>query len=83
MDAGKSFLQSTDRCIAKQIKLRENPSADELQKQLSVINKEFDFIFSSFKTFNLKLEKGCHKSPLSRKNKMLQQEWAGFAEINA
>ena len=32
MDAGKSFHQSTERCIAKQIKLRECPSADELEK---------------------------------------------------
>ena len=69
MDAGKSFHQSTERCIAKQIKLRESPSADELEKQLGVVNREFDFIFSSFKSFNLKLEKGSHKSPLSRKNK--------------
>ena len=67
MDAGKSFQQSTDKCIAKQIKLRESPTADELEKQLSVVNREFDFIFSSVTSFNLKLEKGAHKSPQSRK----------------
>jgi hypothetical protein len=41
----------------KQIKLRENPSAEELEKQLSVINSKFNYIISSYKSFSLKLEK--------------------------
>lgn len=34
MDAGKCFQKSSQKCIAKQIKLKENPSAEELEKQL-------------------------------------------------
>lgn len=57
MDAGKNFQKSANMCFTKQIKLRENPTAEELVKQLSVINQKFNYIISSFKSFNLKLEK--------------------------
>jgi hypothetical protein len=30
MDAGKHFQKSTDKCLAKMIKLRASPSADDL-----------------------------------------------------
>ena len=40
------------------IKLRASPSADDLQKQLKVINDKFSYIISSFKSFSLRLEKG-------------------------
>lgn len=30
MDAGKNFHKSAEKCLAKQIKLKENPTADEL-----------------------------------------------------
>jgi hypothetical protein len=46
-----------ERCLVKQIKLRDNPSADDLEKQLGVINQKFSYIISSYKSFNLKLEK--------------------------
>jgi len=45
----------------KQIKLKEDPSADELEKQLAVINKKLNPIISSHKSINLKLEKGNRK----------------------
>jgi len=37
----------------------ENPSADELVKQLQVISCKFSLVLSSFKSFNFKLEKGA------------------------
>ena len=58
-----------ERCLAKQIKLRDNPSAEELEKQLSVLNNKFNYIISSFKSFNLKLEKCNVSSKLSRRKK--------------
>lgn len=68
MDAGKHFHKSAEKCLAKQIKLKESPTAHELANQLKVINAKFSYIISSFKSFNLKLEKGSASSPESKQS---------------
>ena len=62
MEAGLHFQKSFKGQIsAKQIKLKENPTGDELTRQLLMVNNKFTHIMSSFQSFNLKLEKGCSK----------------------
>ena len=56
MEAGQNFRNQSQNCLAKQIKLRDNPTAEELEKQLEVVNNNFRYIISSFKSLNLKLE---------------------------
>ena len=41
----------------KTVKLSENPSINELIKQLVILNEKFTYIVSSFKNLNIKLER--------------------------
>ena len=38
MEAARNFAESSDKCLAKLIKFRENPTFQELKKELSVLN---------------------------------------------
>ena len=57
MFAAKSFASGSDRCLIKLVKLRDDPTYDELKKELTVINSQFDYIFSSYKSMTLRLER--------------------------
>lgn len=62
MDAGLHFQKSfSGHCTTKRIKFKENPSGDDLTRQLQMVNKQFNHIMNSFESFNLKLEKSCFK----------------------
>jgi hypothetical protein len=57
MEAGISFQKNSKLCLIKLVKLRESPSPEELAKQLMLINDKFDYIVSSYKNLNIKLER--------------------------
>jgi hypothetical protein len=57
MEAAKMFAQQSDRCLVKLIKMRENPTFDELYKELAIINDRYQYIFSQFKNLTIKLER--------------------------
>jgi len=57
MEAAKLFAQQSDRCLVKLVKMRENPTFDELYKELAIINDRYQYIFSQFKNLTIKLER--------------------------
>ena len=57
MEAARYFAEQSDRCLAKLIKFRENPTFQELRKELEVMNTQFTHIFSQCRNVNIKLER--------------------------
>jgi hypothetical protein len=57
MEAAKLFANHSDRCLVKLVKFRDNPTFEEVKKELQVINEKFNYIFSSFKNLTIKLER--------------------------
>jgi len=54
IDAGKQFKKTCkSKCVLKLMKLKEDPNPIELNKQLNVLNSQFEFITSSCKPLNL------------------------------
>ncbi len=61
MEAAKLFASQSDRCLVKLVKMRENPTFDELFKELVIINDRYPYIFSQFKNLTIKLERQKNK----------------------
>jgi len=61
MEAAKLFASQSDRCLVKLVKMRENPTFDELFKELIIINERYTYIFSQFKNLTIKLERQKNK----------------------
>lgn len=57
MEAAKLFASQSDRCLVKLVKMRENPTFEELHKELAIINDRYPYIFSQFKNLTIKLER--------------------------
>ena len=47
--------------MVKLVKMRENPTFDELYKELIIINERYKYIFSQFKNLTIKLERQKNK----------------------
>ena len=47
----------------KLVKMRENPTFEELHKELVIINDRYQYIFSQFKNLTIKLERQKPKEP--------------------
>ena len=61
MDAATAFAEkSPGRCFLKLIKLKENPTFDELKSELDVVIAQYAKIFSSVSNLKIKLERGAH-----------------------
>ena len=59
INAGKYFKKNTcqgRKCMLKLIKLKENPTPIQLEKQLLVLNQKFEYICGSQKSLNIQLE---------------------------
>ena len=57
IEAGVSLSHSIEKCLIKTVKLSEQPSSNELIKQLSILNSRWDYIINTFKNLNIKLER--------------------------
>lgn len=61
MEAASAFAENSpdpSNCFLKLIKLKENPTFDELKSELDVVLSQFGKIFSSVKNLKIKLERG-------------------------
>ena len=61
MEAASAFAESSpnpQNCFLKLIKLKENPTFDELKSELDVVCYQFEKIFSAVKNLKIKLERG-------------------------
>ena len=61
MEAASAFAEKSPNpgnCFLKLIKLKENPTFDELKSELDVVVSQFEKIFSSVKNLKIKLERG-------------------------
>ena len=62
MEAASAFAEKSPNpanCYLKLIKLKENPTFDELKSELDVVGSQFDKIFSAVKNLTIKLERGA------------------------
>ena len=57
IEAGKIFASKFREAFIKTIKFKEIPKLDDLLKQLNVVNKRFDLIYSSIRNMAIKVEK--------------------------
>lgn len=57
MDASKNLSTKFPRALLKTVKLRENPSPEELIKQLMLIHQRMEKICTSVKNLTIRLEK--------------------------
>lgn len=57
MEAGEELCKQTEKCVIKSIKLSENPSINELIKQLTILNEKWEYIVNTFKSLSIKLER--------------------------
>ena len=57
IEAGKIFASKFREAFIKTIKFKEIPKLDDLLKQLNVVNKRFDHIYSSIRNMAIKVEK--------------------------
>jgi hypothetical protein len=63
MEAASAFAEKSpnpSKCFLKLIKLKENPTFDELKSELDVVRSQFSKIFSSVSNLKIKLERGTH-----------------------
>lgn len=62
MEAASAFAEQSPNpanCYLKLIKLKENPTFDELKSELDVVLSQFEKIFSAVKNLKIKLERGA------------------------
>ena len=57
MEAAKHLANNSDRSLMKLVKFRENPTFEELKRELEIINEKYNYIYSSFKNLTIKLER--------------------------
>ena len=57
MQAGKILGSKFSEAFVKTIKFKETPKMEELLKQLSVVNQQFNYIYSSVKNMTIKIER--------------------------
>ena len=57
MQAGKILGSKLSEAFVKTIKFKETPKMEELLKQLSVVNQQFNYIYSSVKNMTIKIER--------------------------
>ena len=57
MEAGRILASKCKEAFIKTIKFREAPKLDELLKQLKLVAKQFDTIYSSIKNMTIRIEK--------------------------
>ena len=66
MKAGKYFKKKSNlkkRCFLKLIKLKEDPTAEQLERQLNAINSKFDYFTCTPKSINIILESSGKWAP--------------------
>jgi hypothetical protein len=64
MEAASAFAEkspSPQQCFLKLVKLKENPTFDELKSELDVVLSQFEKIFGAVKSLKIKLERGGGK----------------------
>ena len=62
MEAASSFAEHSpnpSNCYLKLIKLKENPTFDEIKSELDVVLSQFEKIYSSVQNLKIKLERGA------------------------
>jgi hypothetical protein len=62
MEAASAFAEKSPNpanCYLKLIKLKENPTFDEIKSELDVVKSQFDKIFGAVKNLKIKLERGA------------------------
>ena len=62
MEAAQAFADKSpnpENCFLKLIKLKENPTFDEIKSELDVVKAQFDKIFAAVKNLKIKLERGA------------------------
>ena len=62
MEAAQAFADKSpnpENCFLKLIKLKENPTFDEIKSELDVVKSQFEKIFSAVKNLKIKLERGA------------------------
>lgn len=57
LEAGKKLASKINNSFIKTIKLKENPEPEDLIKQLNLIFKKFDYIYSSAKNMTIRIDK--------------------------
>jgi hypothetical protein len=67
MEAAHILASKISQVYIKTVKFRENPTPEELFKQLKLILDQFDHIFSAIKNLTIKVERK-NKNPLNNKN---------------
>jgi hypothetical protein len=63
MEAASSFAEHSPNpanCYLKLIKLKENPTFDEIKSELDVVLSQFEKIYSSIQNLKIKLERGAN-----------------------
>ena len=79
MDAAKHFKQTTckgKRCLLKLVKLKDDPTPNELEIQLKIINTNLEDIFKTQKSLNIVLE-----NPKKEEEKKSPQPKSGFKSL--
>lgn len=61
MEAAHIFVSKFSQAFIKTIKFKENPTLDELIKQLSLVSDQFQMIYSSVKNLTIKVERKSKK----------------------
>ena len=57
MEAGEHLANQFETAFIKTVKFREAPKIEELNKQLKLVNEEFNVIYSSAKNLTIKVER--------------------------
>ena len=57
MEAAEHLGKTIEKCVLKSVKLSEAPSPTELIKQLAMLNDKWDYVLSTFKNLNIRLER--------------------------
>ena len=57
IEAGENLANHFDTAFIKTVKFRESPKIDELNKQLKLVNDEFNIIYASAKNLSIRVEK--------------------------
>lgn len=57
IEAGENLANQFDTAFIKTVKFRESPKIDELNKQLKLVNDEFNIIYASAKNLSIRVER--------------------------
>ena len=57
IEAGEHLANQFETAFIKTVKFREAPKIEELNKQLKLVNEEFNVIYSSAKNLTIKVER--------------------------